>query len=447
MKQRVLTLGFSVIIALCLSACATSYQPVPQFTPVTMDTAGHALKTQNVVVVLDASSSMNEGHRQWKKLDIATATVRNMADSIPDNLGVQSALRIFGGDPGLTKKSTTLIDAMHAFRKTAFNKAVATVSQGGGTSPLAKALDGAGSDLQGLSGRSAVIIVSDGKSMGMCPADNAAALKANFGESLCIYPILVGDDADGQKLMAELARVGGCGFATNADRLAGGAQMADFVKKVFVGGQLDSDGDGVFDNADRCPGTKAGIKVDATGCPLDSDRDGVPDSLDKCPRTPAGLAVDPNGCALDSDRDGVPDSLDKCPGTAAGVKVDKDGCLIPVLDAGSKSWTFDNINFAVAKADIKPSSYGILNEIVAALEANPDLNVAIEGHTDSTGSHAFNMDLSKRRAQSVVDYLVGKGISPSRLTSQGYGPDRPIADNSSKAGRAKNRRVQFTAID
>jgi outer membrane protein OmpA-like peptidoglycan-associated protein len=89
---------------------------------------------------------------------------------------------------------------------------------------------------------------------------------------------------------------------------------------------LDSDGDGVPDYLDKCPGTPAGVAVDKDGCPLDSDKDGVTDNLDKCPGTPAGVAVDKDGCPLDSDGDGVPDYLDKCPGTPAGVKVDKDGC-------------------------------------------------------------------------------------------------------------------------
>ena len=75
------------------------------------------------------------------------------------------------------------------------------------------------------------------------------------------------------------------------------------------------------------------------------------------------------------------------------------------------------------------------------------MKVLVEGHTDSTGAHAFNMDLSNRRAKAVVDYLVGKGVSPSRLSAQGYGPDRPIADNATKLGRSKNRRVQFTQVE
>jgi OOP family OmpA-OmpF porin len=99
---------------------------------------------------------------------------------------------------------------------------------------------------------------------------------------------------------------------------------------------VDSDGDGVPDDLDKCPETPKGVAVDKDGCPVDSDGDGVPDYLDKCPGTPAGVKVDKVGCPLDSDGDGVPNYLDKCPGTPAGVKVDKDGCpAITTAPAGT----------------------------------------------------------------------------------------------------------------
>src|SRR5438105_2012434 len=88
----------------------------------------------------------------------------------------------------------------------------------------------------------------------------------------------------------------------------------------------DSDGDGVPDSKDACPGTPAGAVVDQRGCPLDADQDGVPDGLDKCPGTPAGAHVDATGCPTDADADGVPDGLDQCPNTLAGLKVDAQGC-------------------------------------------------------------------------------------------------------------------------
>ncbi len=98
------------------------------------------------------------------------------------------------------------------------------------------------------------------------------------------------------------------------------------VKVDSHGCPLDADGDGVPDYLDKCSNTPKGVKVDASGCPLDSDHDGVPDYLDKCPNTPKGVKIDAFGCPLDSDGDGVPDYLDKCPNTPSGVKVDASGC-------------------------------------------------------------------------------------------------------------------------
>ncbi len=447
MQQLVSKLALMLLIAAVVSACATPYQAVPEVTPVEIDARGHALKTQNVVIILDASSSMGEGYRQWKKFDIATSVVRNMVQTMPADGGIKSGLRTFGHDSQFSRASTKLIDDMGVFDKADALQALANVSKAGGTSPLASAIDDAAQDLADLDGKHALIIVTDGNGMGMAPAVSATAIKNTFADRLCIYPVQVGDSAEGRTMMEALARIGGCGFAANADDLAGGQQMADYVTKVFVGDMTDSDSDGVADAIDKCPGTPAGVKVDAVGCPLDSDKDGVADYLDKCPGTPAGVKVDAVGCPLDSDKDGVADYLDKCPGTPAGIKVAASGCPITILDAGAASWTFNNINFEVAKADIKPASYGILDEIAAALAANPQLKVLIEGHTDSTGARSFNMDLSNRRAKAVMNYLVAKGVSPFRLSATGYGPDRPIADNGTPLGRSKNRRVQFTKVD
>lgn len=447
MKRKIFKLVITLAMVVLMGACATSYQPIPPFTPVDIEAGGYALKAQNVVFILDASSSMEYGYQQWKKFDLAAAAVRNMAQTVPSDMGIKSALRTFGHDPKISRELTALIDEMGDFDSVAMETALSKVSRAGGTSPLAIAIDAAANDLDGLGGNSALIIITDGEDLGSAAVASATAIKKKFNGSLCIYPVLVGNDPGGQKMMDDIARIGGCGFAANADELAGGQQMADFVKQIFVGDALDSDGDGVADALDKCPETPAGVDVDGAGCPLDSDGDGVPDYLDKCQGTPAGVKVDATGCPLDSDGDGVPDSLDKCPGTAAGVNVDASGCPITALQAGAVSWTFNEIGFDVGKADIASSSYGLMDDIAAALGANPQLKVVVEGHTDSTGARAFNMDLSQRRAQAVVDYLVGKGVSASRLSAKGYGPDRPIADNRTTAGRSKNRRVQFTKVE
>jgi OOP family OmpA-OmpF porin len=203
---------------------------------------------------------------------------------------------------------------------------------------------------------------------------------------------------------------------------------------------LDADGDGVPDASDRCPGTPAGAKVNAQGCELDSDRDGVVDRLDKCPGTPAGAKVDAQGCELDSDRDGVVDRLDKCPGTRAGARVDANGCEIQEITV------LKGVTFATNSATLTPQSMVILDETAAALARNPDLRAEVAGHTDSTGSAARNRVLSQQRAESVVRYLVSKGVNPANLTARGYGPDQPVADNRTAQGRSQNRRVELRIL-
>lgn len=447
MKNGCYRLIIGAVLVLFAGACATSFEPVPAFSPIDVKADGYALKTKNVAVVLDTSSSMAEGSGQYKKFDIATTTVRNMIQTIPEKVNINSVLRTFGHHPKFSPEDTVAISKMGEFSNVSMTSAFSTVTDAGGPSPMCTAIGAAGDDLSGQDGPSALIIVTDGKDMGQAPIISATALKEKYKDTLCIYPILVGHDLKGKAQLETLARIGGCAGVVNADDLNSGQQMADYVSSIFIGDALDSDGDGVVDAMDKCPGTPAGMEVDAIGCEKDSDGDGVADVMDKCPGTPVGIAVDNFGCALDSDGDGVSDDLDKCPGTATGKKVDESGCPYTVLQSDVVSWTFDEISFEVGKADISPRSYPVLDKIAAALDARPELKVVVEGHTDNSGSRKVNMNLSQRRAQAVVDYLVGKGISTSRLSAKGYGPDRPIADNGTKLGRSKNRRVQFTKVE
>jgi len=213
----------------------------------------------------------------------------------------------------------------------------------------------------------------------------------------------------------------------------------------------DSDGDGVPDDQDKCPGTPAGVKVDAAGCPLDSDNDGVYDYRDNCPGTPAGVKVDAVGCALDSDNDGVYDYRDKCPGTPAGVRVDAEGCPPPPAPAKEKAILEKgrvtlNVKFDFDKAVVKKQYYDEIGELASVLKKYPDLKIVIEGHTDNVGKPAYNEKLSQRRAEAVMNYLVKQsGIASDRLSAKGYGQTRPVASNATKAGRQKNRRVEAAA--
>ncbi len=207
------------------------------------------------------------------------------------------------------------------------------------------------------------------------------------------------------------------------------------------GCELDSDGDGVKDSRDQCPGTPAGVSVDANGCPVDSDGDGVTDDKDKCPGTPSGATVDENGCELDSDGDGVVDRLDECPGTPAGTPVDKRGCEI------KGDYVLKGVNFESNSDRLQPGASAILDEVVETLLKYPEIRFEVQGHTDSDGAAEYNEGLSARRAQTVYDYLASKGVAEDRMTARGYGESQPIADNSTSAGKAENRRVVLSVIE
>jgi OmpA-OmpF porin, OOP family len=107
----------------------------------------------------------------------------------------------------------------------------------------------------------------------------------------------------------------------------------------------------------------------------------------------------------------------------------------------------DKVQFETGKADLKPVSLPLLDEVVGVMKSNPQIEVVeIGGHTDSTGSADLNRTLSQARAESVLKYISSKGIAKGRLTAKGFGPDVPVADNETDPGREANRRVEFNII-
>jgi outer membrane protein OmpA-like peptidoglycan-associated protein len=255
-----------------------------------------------------------------------------------------------------------------------------------------------------------------------------------------------------------LVDASGCPLDSDGDHVPDGLDQCPNTPSGATvdarGCAADSDGDGIPDGVDRCANTPAGAKVDDAGCPIDSDKDGVPDGLDQCPDTPAGTQVDARGCSVDSDNDGVMDDKDLCPNTQAGVKVDSDGCPITLteketelLDKGRI--TTREIHFETAKWDILPESQPVLDDIGKILIQWPKLKIEVGGHCDARGADAYNLDLSQKRAQSVLDYLVQKfpQIPREQYEAKGYGESKPVASNKTVEGMAKNRRVEFKVLN
>jgi OOP family OmpA-OmpF porin len=234
----------------------------------------------------------------------------------------------------------------------------------------------------------------------------------------------------------------------------------------------DKDGDAIADVEDKCPDVAGILKYN--GCPVpDSDKDSINDEEDKCPATPGTAKY--NGCPIpDTDGDQISDESDMCPDKAGPVEFN--GCPIPDSDGdglndkedkcpqekGSsenngcpeiKTEIIEKVNYAArniffeTKSDkISTQSYSSLNELVTILNNNPYLNLLIEGHTDNVGNPVYNLSLSERRANAVKKYLEEQGIEVKRLKATGYGQEKPIADNATADGKAKNRRVELKPV-
>ena len=201
----------------------------------------------------------------------------------------------------------------------------------------------------------------------------------------------------------------------------------------------DSDDDGVNDENDQCPNVSGTVKYH--GCPVpDKDKDGIDDEADKCPNQ---KGVDRyQGCPIpDSDNDGINDEEDQCP-NLAGI-VENHGCanLQPMIDRFSS-----NLKFASGKTLLSKQLLAGLDSIVLVMNAYPNMSLAIGGHTDNTGTLKINQKLSEQRALTVSAYLIKKGIAIKRVTTEGYADTRPIADNKTIQGRAKNRRTDITVL-
>lgn len=179
-----------------------------------------------------------------------------------------------------------------------------------------------------------------------------------------------------------------------------------FPQEDYVAG----DSDGVLDKNDDCPGSPSGVKVGKRGCPpyvakianLDLDGDRVPNESDACSNTPTGAVVDARGC-----------------------------------------WHIENILFDFDKSQIKGSFMEGLNGVSSVLRNNPNVTMKLYGHTDSTGPKAYNQKLSERRNDSVRAYLLNRGVASAQIWTQAFGETQPAADNSSREGRALNRRTEL----
>lgn len=200
-------------------------------------------------------------------------------------------------------------------------------------------------------------------------------------------------------------------------------------------------------------GVRYVVGMPGRGGERDSDSDGVPDRSDRCPDDAEDLDgfQDDDGCPeADNDKDGVADDDDECPDDAEEPGGDKDGCpdRPKVIIRQGKMVIYGKVLFPSESADLSPKSEVLIDEMARALREHPTLRrIEIGGHTDSSGDEDYNLKLSRERAESVRAALIKRGIAPNRLVAKGYGESEPIAPNVTNAGRAKNRRVDFSILN
>ena len=423
MKKKTKTLrlvGLALAVILLLAGTALAQERL-------------APKVDNFILLIDQSGSMflTQQGAVPTKAELAKGILAEMNKLIPE-LGYTGAIQSF--------PPSKILIGPQQYDRHSFAKAIESLPvEGtifGNRTPLGRGILDLGEVLKNMPrGKTAIIMFTDGQeNLGIEALKAQDSLRAQYS-NLSFDTISMSDNENERATLRELSgRTDGIyveGSDLSSDKMA----LERFVKEVFylVEAPLDSDGDGVVDDVDKCPNTPRGMEVDAQGCPLDSDGDGVINDADKCPNTPPGVAVDGSGCPPDSDGDGVPDYLDQCPSTPVGATVNEVGCW------SLKATMLFDTNSSYIKIEANP----LLDEVVTILEKNPQLKVEIQGYADNTGTPEYNQWLSERRAKRVMDYLVTKGIDSARLEAKGYGSTNPVASNATEAGRAQNRRVEL----
>ncbi len=324
------------------------------------------------------------GTMKGAEYNTARDVVERMNLTIPD-LKLKSGLRSFGFILG---ERTYMLYGMADHDKAKFNAAMPGFA-GQGETPLGDSIVAAGSDLKGTTGQCALIVVSDGiptiEPSALSGPKAAEAVKKQYGQRLCIYTVHVGNDPVGKEIMDNIAKAGECGFATRAGDIMSPEGMANFVEKVFL------------EKAQAAPAPPPPPPKPAPAPPPPAPKPAPPP-----PPPPAPKVID--------------------------------RLTLQVL-------------FDVDKSTITEAGKMELQKAVAFVKKYPGAKIEVEGHTDSTGTDAYNQKLSERRASAVKDYLIKEaGVDSSRITAVGYGKTRPIADNKTAAGRAKNRRVEILIL-
>ena len=360
-------------------------------------------KVDNFIVLVDQSGSMFMISQRAvpAKAKLAKDILSAINERTPE-LGYVGAIQIF-------PPSKTLIGPQR-YARSSFGNVIQNLPEEGrifgNQTPLGEGILDLGEILRNMSPKkTAIIVLSDGEeNVGIEALGAVETMTAEY-QNVSFHTVSLAEKNEGIAILEEITRISGGVYVEGSELSSDEMALDRFVKEVFYSVEvaLDSDGDGVVDDMDKCPNTPKGVEVDAQGCPLDNDADRVPDNLDKCPNTPKGATVNEVGC-----------------------------------------WTLQAaMLFDTNSSYMRDEASPLLDEVITILKKNPEIEVEIQGHTDNAGSAEYNQWLSERRTKRVMEYLMQNGIDSERLEAKGYGLAQPLASNATEEGRAQNRRVEL----
>jgi len=382
MRTRLVRLLPLIAAALVTQACINPPYQEP-FQASRVDPGpGQELKVDQVLVIFDASGSIDPENDFPAEKALLESFVQGMPQG--DYL---AGLLAFGGE----RRQSADVGGFGRERLAETARAVRYLGE---DTPLPEVLADARSSLGSRSGRAAVVLFSDGlPTASGRPVQNERALEAarelvaQHGGQVCFHTVQTGSEDGGEELLQELTGLTDCGSFRRFAAVDEPSRLAEFQRTVFLGRALP-------------PVAAAPPKKELA--PPDRDGDGIPDVDDACPGTPTGANVNSRGC-----------------------------------------WALQDLRFASDSYDLQSLDLQEIEDVARVLQENPDLEIAIEGHTDATGSESYNMTLSRQRAEAVRDALVVRGIDADRLSTRAVGEAQPLASNQTAAGRAKNRRIEF----
>jgi OmpA-OmpF porin, OOP family len=400
MQKKLITVA--AIAAALMSGCAS--QPTSVFEPFQAQdlnpllAAGYTQKVDNFFIINDSSSSMSDDYLgvgyaaqpNPTKFSVEKEVLSRINQTIPNLPNpLTESIRSFGFGPCLDNHFTKLNQEPTAYSKATFSAGIDSLECSSGGSPLDDGIVGSTEDLAASAGKIAVLIMSDGHDLDSYGTKEMQAMKAQYGDRLCVYGVWTGnpEETSGLAVLNQLSSIAGCGFAVSAESVSTPETLGKFVKTIFL----------------------------QAGAP----------------------PVDP--CSLDDDHDGVGNCQDKCPNTLSGVHVNQYGCWVVDIK-------FDNNKSDLKHSDIRnPKVAHELDDVAHAIINHPEVRIEVQGHTSHTGTEKRNIVLGKERALTVKNYLSNKHPEiAGQLTSEGYSWDRPIEGTDPAA--AVNRRVQLEVL-